>query len=250
MRPKKFWVQICSRRPYVDDKIYVDHCRLIESLFTYYLAPVYLKKLGKLLIDFKEEDDWSIFPKEAGESIYTLRTSFSFDRFYESSPSGKQALLLNAVRDGLLKLYEHLGLNCNDVNYAYKEILERDYKLSVPLLKGGKFNKQRRIKASLVAEHFLEYAMVYLIFTDKQGIELNKIPLFKTDAHQFAYQRLVASGKWTSDDVFSVYNNSKEFWIDVTTDGKHLIRYRPQGRDIEGVQEEINFFAKDVFVKL
>lgn len=155
MQSKKIWVQIIGRANYVDDKIYADYSQLIENLFTYYLAPVYVKKLTKLLIDFKEEHDWHIFPKTTGESIYTIATSFSFERFFASSPSDKQELLLKAVRDGLLKLYEYLGLNCDDVNYAYKEIIANEYRLTIPFLKGGKFNKQRTIKASVVAEHLL-----------------------------------------------------------------------------------------------
>lgn len=250
MRSKKIWVQIIGRANYVDDKIYADYSQLIGNLFTYYLAPVYVKKLTKFLVDFKEEHDWHIFPKTAGESTYTITTSFSFDRFFESSPSEKKELLLKAVRDGLLKLYEYLGLNCDDVNYAYKEIIANEYRLTIPFLTGGKFNKQRTIKASVIAEHFLEYAMIYLIFTSNLGIEVNKIPLFKTMAHQFIYKQLIAFGKWTADDVFSVYNNTKEFWINVTPDGEYSIHYSPNQRDIEGIREEINFLAKKVFVEL
>jgi len=73
-------------------------------------------------------------------------------------------LLLNATRAGLLKLYNHLGLNCEDVNEAYKEILKNEYALQVPSLKGGKFNKGRTVKASVIAEHLLEYALICLLF--------------------------------------------------------------------------------------
>jgi len=61
---------------------------------------------------------------------------------------------------------------------------------------------------------------------------------------------LVGSGQWFSHDVFSIYNNSKEVIINVSTDGAYTIEYRPYERDIEGIHEEIKFLTRELFIEL
>jgi hypothetical protein len=220
----------------------------VSNLFTFYLPTVLIKRTQKLLIEFSSnEDAFFIFPKEHGESIYTIQEKFPFAEFSNASPLEKKSMLTASVYKCLLRLYEHIGLNSSDVELAYKQIVTNHFILSVQLCGGVKQNKKGGIKASVTTEHFLDYALIRVAFSNDKNSVI-QVDLFKTVPVYYIYTQLVNSAKWINNDVFTISNNSKEFVLNIETNGSYAITYNPKLRSTDGLKEEIKFLTKEILI--
>lgn len=252
MREKKLFIQVLmDNQSVIESEDFNNYASWIGNLFTFYLTPVLIKKVQKLLIEFSEEEDAKfILPDKMGESIYTIKETFSYDEFRKSSFLRKKYTLLENVCKCLKDLYQHIGLNPLDVDMAYTEILDRNFALNVQLCGGMKFNRNRTIRAWVEAEYFLDHALIKVCFTDDRNMLVNSVDLFKTVPHHFIYSQLIDSVKWVNNEEFVLYNNSKELAIALQIDGSYKVSYQPELRDVEGIKEEIEFLTKEALVKL
>jgi hypothetical protein len=203
---------------------------LISNLFTFNLTPGY------------------IHPNEPDQPIYTFRKGFDLLEYSNSNPLIRkiEILTLCAYRC-LLTLYQHLDLECSDVELAYTNIIANDFKLSIPLCGGAKLNRKKTNSATVTAHHYLDYALIEVTFFDvSKSRTLKKIEIYKTVPVDFIYTQLVTSAKWLDNEMFAIINNTEEFTLIINKDFICIPTYNPKLREKDGIIEEIRFLTKDV----
>ncbi|TDQ06545.1 hypothetical protein [Pedobacter metabolipauper] len=252
MKEKRLYIQITGNSERISDhEDFIDYSALVTNLYTFYLPIVLIIKTQKLIIEFSNETNaLLISPKEIGESIYTIAETFPFDLFKTCASAKKIELLVDHSYECLLKLYKHLRLDLTNVDFAHHLIKENNNKLSLKLCGGLKHNKNRTFSAIVTAGHFIGYTLIQIAFLDDHHKVIKILPLFKTAPVYFFYYRLAKSAKWMNNDVFEIFNDSKEFCIQVNLNGDYRIIYNPKDRNSEDIREEIRFIAKEVLVQI
>lgn len=251
LEKKRLYIQIyAASSTVIANDEFKKYAVFISNLFSFTLPPVEIKRTQRLNIDFSQDSNaLFIFPNEKGESIYTIQETFSFLEFKNASPALKKRMIVENACQCLYKLYLHLELNPSDVKLAYDQILGNNFELSVQLCGGIKTNR-KRIKASVIAEHFLDYTLIRVVFLDAENVVLNTVNLFKTLPAYFIYTQLVNSAKWANNDVFYLFNNTKEFEIRIGINGNHNVCYYPKRRDVNGIKEEIKFLSPQILIDI
>jgi|GEM_PF-4562001 len=245
MRQKRLWIQI-SIEGKARQELNKYAC-YVSNLFTFYLPTVFIKTTCKLVVELVSEDDaFYIFPADRGESIYTVRDTLLLDEF-AGNDLDKLILLAKRTISSLRKLYEHLGLQPADIISGYNNIIENNFTLKTELLK--KRNRQG-VKATLIVEYFLDFALIYIVFFDKEDNIIRKVDLFKTLPNHLFYSQLIHSAKWIGQSTFEVLNKSKETRININLDGETRVDYYPTGRDIEGIKQEIRYFSLEQMINI
>ncbi|MFD0767133.1 hypothetical protein ACFQZI_19925 [Mucilaginibacter lutimaris] len=246
---KRLYIQIVATSNQIAGyEVFIRYAAFVSNLFTFNLPVVTIKHTQKLLIEFSDSIITGFaFPEEKGQSIYTIQEKFTFAEFSNASPLEKKSMLTDSVYKSLLNLYEHIGLNSSDVELAYKQIITNHFILSVQLCGGVKQNKKGAIKASVTAEHFLDYALIRVTFSNDKNTVI-QVDLFKTVPVYYIYTQLVNSAKWINNNVFAISNNSKEFVLNIEPNGSYAIAYNPKLRSTDGLKEEIKSLAKEILI--
>lgn len=254
MKQRRFSFQlIASTRLTENFNDFKELTNLVSNLFTYNLPPVEVKHTHRLIIEFIEGDEpGHILPIEPDQPIYTFRKGFDLVEYSNDSPLIKkiEILTLCAYRC-VLAMYQYLDLRCSDVELAYKNIIAKGFKLSIPLCGGEKLNRKKTNKATVAAHYYLRYAIIEVTFYDviKERV-INKIELYKTYPGDFIYTQLVKSAKWVDNQTFAIFNNTKEFMLTINKDFICTPIYNPKLRDRDGIIEEIRFLTKEVLFAL
>jgi uncharacterized ubiquitin-like protein YukD len=148
VRSKRLLVQINGDHRIENQDNFKKYANLISNLFTFNLPPVLITRTQKLNIDFTLDDDaLFVFPKNIGDSIYTIKETFDLKRYKEAGAVEKKMFLTENVRTCLKIMYKHLHLNEEDVEGAYTRILNNDFSLILPICGKAKQNKSRTLKA-------------------------------------------------------------------------------------------------------
>jgi hypothetical protein len=221
----------------------------IANLYTYYLPTISVT--NKVVVEFiKETNVLIIIPDQLGEDIYTIIKSLDFSAFENKNSDKKKEILFNAVFECLKILFTKLKINLQNLYNAHKKILENNYELKRVLCGGLKENRAKDIVATVMAEHFLDYALSSVSFYFKNTKVEKKIILYKTGPVDFIYSRLIWSARWEDNKTFQLSNKTKEINLSINIDGSISILYFPIDRDIQGIKEEINYLAQDIYFEL
>lgn len=246
VRSKRLLVQINGDYRIENQDDFKKYANLISNLFTYNLPPVLIKKTQKLNIDFTLDlDALFVYPRNVGDSIYTIKETFNLKGYKGAGAVDKKMFLAENVRTCLKILYKHLHLNEEDVESAYKRILDDGFSLILPICGKAKQNKSRTIKALVTAEYLLGYAAVGVDFFDKNDEIVKRVKLCNTAPIYFIIDQIVKSAKWVDNDRFMLSNNSKEISFLINPDGGISVDYKPVGRDIAGLKEQIEYFTSE-----
>lgn len=247
---QKLHIQVSASNIIDEYEQFIPYAAHVSNLFTYHLPSIPVRRTKKLLVELSESVDSSyIIPEEKGQSIYTIYCKFPFSTFSNASSINKISMLTDSVYRSLLMFYPFLGLISCNVQQGYKQILDSHYQLSIQLCGAPKLNRSRKIKASVTAEYFLGYVLIHVTFLNSQNAT-SRVGLFKTVPVSYIYSQLVSSAKWINNEVFSVSSKSKEFFIEIKTDGSYKTNYNPKLRGVDDVKNEIRFLTTEVLVDL
>jgi hypothetical protein len=246
VRSKRLLVQINGDHRIENQDNFKKYANLISNLFTFNLPPVLITRTQKLNIDFTLDDDaLFVFPKNIGDSIYTIKETFDLKRYKEAGAVEKKMFLTENVRTCLKIMYKHLHLNEEDVEGAYTRILNNDFSLILPICGKAKQNKSRTLKAMVTAEYLLGYSTVGVDFFDKNNEIVKHVKLCNTAPIYFIIDQIVKSARWVDNDRFMLSNNSKEISFLINSDGEISVDYKPVVRDIAGLKEQIEYLTSE-----
>jgi hypothetical protein len=223
----------------------------IINLFSFYLPKMEIEKVQKINIDFfVEPDKFFIIPQDLNSNIITIRETFNFEAFEPLTDDEKKIFLFERVYNCLRVIFEKLQIDDAILKLAHDTIIEKNFELTLTLCGGPKLNRKKGLTAKVIAEYFVDNVLISVFFTGNDDKPLAKINLFKTLPHHLFYMHLIKISRWLDSETFEVSNPTKEINIKVNTGGKVLIDYKPIGRDIDGIKEEIRYYTQELFFEL
>ncbi|ASU36339.1 hypothetical protein [Mucilaginibacter xinganensis] len=244
MKEKRIIIQIVLKN---DDYILNNYSSLIENLYTFLLPPLKLKNTKKILIKLINQPSClEIMGEKTGQELYLIRNEFDFAFFESVNSDQKKDYLCDAAFECLKALFAVLRLDLEILVNTYKHIKKIDYQLKNILCGGPKKNNNKTIVGQVIAEHFLDYALLNVNFKFLKTSETKTVILFKTYPTFFFYSKLIWTAKWTSNTTFLVSNKLKEINLEININGDISIVDTPINREIEWIKDEIRYLTLEI----
>lgn len=218
----------------------------VSNLFTFYL-PVINTQLKKIVIEFDLDSSLPTIDYLIDSKIMTVYKSFDFSNWQREE--NKLQSMFNLASEALKAAFEELEIPSILIVETVEEIERNGLELNVEICKTPIFNKEKKIRAILLAEYKIDYVIIVLIFSFNDG-DSRRVPLFKTFPHYFIYDQLIKKLKWINNNKVEIENNSGELKINVEVNGKVIPIYESKDRDVDGIIEEIKFLTKEVYFKV
>lgn len=223
----------------------------IARLYEYSLPSVNTKKIQKIVVTFSaKHDQFYLIPDNLDSDIVIAYKTFDFEKFNVSNIQEKKELVLRCTFDVLSIIFDRIELGKSILKFGYDQIIRDNFALTVDVCGLAKLNRRKDISAKVVAEYFVGYVMISVLFFSKNHSMIRKTDLFKTVPHYFIYLQLVYKTKWLNNEVFQVSNKSSEINILIDIQGATSLHYSPSGRTIDELKEHIKFLTEELYIEI
>ena len=223
---------------------------IITDLFDRYLNQQ-IKGVRKIRIEFTDKVDiLDIYLPESISPICHIHKSFDFDNYFAQSKTDRRKIILETLYDAVKNLCKETDYDLTPFTIAYEKVKELNYENKFIY---GKLTSSpnRKLKAGIQIEVTEEKAILSVVFSDapksarfqKSG-RFEEVKFLETLPHYMFIYRLVHKGKWTSSNIYTVSDKSRQVNFDVSfTDKISKLRFEPKTATIEVIENTLKSVA-------
>ncbi len=170
--------------------------------------------------------------------ISHIEKSFNFNNYFTQSKYNRRTIILETLYDAIKEMCQKMNIDLLPFTIAYEKVKELNYENKFIY---GKLTSSpnRKYKASIEIEIIEEKAILSAVLNN--GTEKSQtIKFLETLPHQMFIYRLVHKGKWTSKDIYTVSDKSRQINFDILfKDNTSKIRFEPKTTTIEELQKAL-----------
>ncbi len=202
------------------------------------------KGLRKVVIQLVDDSKvMKIYEPHKISPIASIFLSFDFDNYFAQSKQYRRKIILETLYDAIKEMCQKMNLDLLPFTIAYEKVKELNYENKFIY---GKLTSSpnRKYKAGIEIEIIEEKAILSAVLNN--GTEKSQtIKFLETLPHQMFIYRLVHKGKWTSKDIYTVSDKSRQINFDILfKDNTSKIRFEPKTATIEDLQKALKSVRK------